>query len=281
MAARRPPRAAVTLLDGAMGTALLAQGLPAGALPEQWLVDRPGAIGAVHAAHRAAGAQILLTCTFNLASPRLAAELPGETPRSLARAAVAVARAAARGARVAGALGPPWGAPPGADLAALQHGAARALAGAGADLLWIETQRTWAEAALAAAAGRAAALPFALTFTFREVAGALVDGDGTAAEECLARAAEAGAVAVGSNCDVPGTPLVALLARAGRRLATLLVAKPSAGLPGALLAPERFGAWAAELARAGATHVGGCCGTGPEHLAAAARALGVAARPVA
>jgi 5-methyltetrahydrofolate--homocysteine methyltransferase len=234
------------------------------------------AVAAVHAGHRAAGAQILLTCTFSLASPRLAAEVPDASPGALARAAVALARGAAGAARVAGAFGPAWGAAPGADLAPRLLAAARALAAAGADLLWIESQRTWAEASLAAAAARATALPFALTFTFRPEGGALSDGDGVAAEECLARAAEAGALAVGSNCDLPGAPLAALLARASGRVGVPLVAKPSAGLPGATVAPDAFAAWIAELARAGAALVGGCCGAGPEHLAAAARALGVA-----
>ncbi|MFL5264284.1 MAG: homocysteine S-methyltransferase family protein, partial [Anaeromyxobacteraceae bacterium] len=241
------------------------------------LSERPEAIAAVHAAHRAAGAQVLLTCTFSLASPRLAAEVPGVSAIAMARAAVSLARGAGGGARVAGAFGPAWGGAPGADLERALATAGRALADAGADLLWIESQRTWPEASLAAAAARGTGLPFALTFTFRPERGALVDAEGVAAEECLALAAEAGALAVGSNCDLPGTPVAALLARASRRVAVPLVAKPSAGLPGAVVAPEAFAAWAAELSRAGAAFVGGCCGAGSEHLAAAARALGATA----
>ncbi len=61
-----------TLLDAAMGTALRRRGLPAEALPEEWILSRPNFIAAVHAAHARAGARILLTCTFNATPERLA-----------------------------------------------------------------------------------------------------------------------------------------------------------------------------------------------------------------
>uniref|UniRef100_UPI001F567606 homocysteine S-methyltransferase family protein n=1 Tax=Anaeromyxobacter oryzisoli TaxID=2925408 RepID=UPI001F567606 len=95
-----------TLLDGAMGTALLARGLPAGALPETWLRSRPEELARVHAEHAAAGARVILTCTFNAAAPRLAAALPGVELAPLCRTAVALARRAAPGAAIAGDLGP-------------------------------------------------------------------------------------------------------------------------------------------------------------------------------
>ena len=262
------------VLDGAMGTALIAAGLPAGALPEAWLVERPEAIAAVHAAHAEAGAEVVLTCTFNLAAPRLRGAGVGAPLDELARRAVALARRAAPEARVAGAVGPTQrDAASLAELRERYREAFRALAGAGADLLWVESQWDLAEARAALAEARAIGLPAAVTFGFREAAGALAAASGEPARACLLDVARAGAAAVGVNCALPGAPVAAVLADVGQELAVPLVAKPSAGLPGQLVTPAAFAGWIAELHRAGAGWLGGCCGATAEHLAAAARAL--------
>ena len=80
---------------------------------------------------------------------------------------------------------------------------------------------------------------------------------------------------MGVNCTLPGSTqaLGALVARCAGALGVPLVAKPSAGLPGAVASPEAFAAGALELVRAGASWVGGCCGVTAEHLAALAFAL--------
>lgn len=268
------------LLDGGMGATLLERGLPWDALPERWLLERPAEVARVHAEHAAAGAGLVLTCTFNLASDRLArAGLDADVPL-LARRAVEVARAAAPGALVAGAVGPTGlvrpGAPPSSAgaLAAGYHRAGEALAAAGADLLWVESQWDLGEALAALAALRATGLPAAATLSPAAAEGGelrLAGGEGAA--PALAALAAAGACAVGVNCVLPGAPLAAALRAAGR-LGVPLVAKPSPGMPGRRLAPEAFAAWLAELADAGARWLGGCCGAGPEHLAATAARLG-------
>ncbi len=266
-----------TLLDGGMGTALLDAGLPPGALPESWLVSRPERIARVHAAHASAGARVVLTCTFNLAGARLRDSGVTEPVEELARRAVALARIAAPSARVAGAVGP--AAVAGADAEELRerHGRAlRALAAAGADLLWTESHWDLGEARAALAAARRTGLPVVTTFTFREQAGLLAAASGEPALDCLEVLALEGATAVGANCCLPGTPLAPLIADAAARLGVPIVAKPSAGLPGAVAPPAAFAAWVAELARAGAGWVGGCCGAGPAHLAACAGALAAA-----
>jgi 5-methyltetrahydrofolate--homocysteine methyltransferase len=262
------------VLDAAMGTALIGAGLPPGALPEAWLVDRPEAIAAVHAAHAAAGAELVLSCTFNLAAPRLRASGVVASIEELARRAVALARRGAPGARVAGAVGPTLldGAPE-PELRERYGEAFRALAAAGAELLWAESQWDLAEARAALAAARAAGLPAVVTFGFREQAGALAAASGEPARACLLSVAREGAAAVGANCALPGAPLATLLVDCRGEVEVPLVAKPSAGLPGQLVTPAAFAGWLAELRRAGASWVGGCCGATAEHLAAAARVL--------
>lgn len=265
-----------TLLDGGMGTALYARGLPQGALPEEWLLERPDAIAAVHAEHAAAGAGIVLTCTFNLAAPRLAERVIPSRVEELAARAVRLAREAAPRALVAGALGPTGLAAPGrsAPVRALAAGygrAARALSAAGADLLWLETQHDRAEARLALVAARATGLDVAVTFTPSGDAPWTLT-DGTPVEEALLAMASLGARAAGVNCVAAGAPLAELAAWARSALPVPFVAKPTAGLPGAVLPADAFAAALAPALAAGTALAGGCCGGTGEHLRALAAA---------
>lgn len=255
------------VLDGAMGTALIARGLAFEIPVEQWVLTRPDDVAAVHRGHVEAGAELLLTCTFNLAAPRL-----GDLDAvEVARRAVALARGA--GARmVAGDLGPGWVYQPGhpepdpAPVEAAYARAAGALAAAGADVLWVESQWCAAEAGLALRAARRTGLPVLVTFA--PIAG------GEPARALLAAAAAGGAAAVGVNC-VPADGELEALARwaAGPDgVAVPFLVKPSPGLPGHELAPERFAAAIGAALDAGAAAAGGCCGATAAHVAAVARA---------
>jgi 5-methyltetrahydrofolate--homocysteine methyltransferase len=275
-----PSSAEPILLDGGMGTALREAGLPPEALPEEWVLARPGEVAAVHAVHARAGAGLLLSCTFNLASPRLEGRGLGRSARAVARAAVGLARSAGPGLRVAGALGPTGLVSPGsasrpvaATLRERYREPFRALAEAGADLLWAESHWDLTEARAALEAGLGAGLPVAVTLTPRLVGGTLRLPEGPGAAEALRALAGDGAAAVGVNCLLPGAPLQDLARALGSSLPVPLVVKPSAGLPGALLAPDAFAAWVHGAVRAGARWVGGCCGAGGPHLAALAARL--------
>jgi 5-methyltetrahydrofolate--homocysteine methyltransferase len=264
------------LLDGAMGTALLDAGLPPGALPERWLLERPDAVAAVHASHAAAGARVLLTSTFNLAAPRLREAGIEAGIDVLARRAVQLAREAAPARRVAGATGPTLlGGVGRAELVERHAAAFRALAAAGADLLWTESGWDLEESRAAVTAALATGKPVVATIGVQMDGAVLRCGSGEPAVEALAALASDGAMAVGVNCALPGIPLEALFGEAAARLAVPLVAKPSAGLPGQIIPPPRFAAWLRELARAGASWLGGCCGATAAHLAAGAEALEV------
>jgi 5-methyltetrahydrofolate--homocysteine methyltransferase len=270
------------LLDGAMGTALLARGLPPGALPEEWLLARPEEIAAVHAAHAAAGARVLLTCTFSAAAPRLEQRVDAARVADLCAAAVRLARGASRGALVAGAVGPTGLAPPlgpgapGDVLADRYARAFAALADAGSDLLWIESQHDLAEARAALRAARGTGLPAVVTFGFPERDGRFVAPDGSGPLEWLRALEGDGAAAAGMNCVLPGPALDAVARDAVSRLSIPLVLKPSPGLPGAILPPDAFAAALRPALDAGVRIVGGCCGAGPEHLRALGDALAAA-----
>jgi len=268
------------LLDGAMGTALLARGLPPGALPEEWILARPHEIAAVHAEHSAAGARILLTCTFSCAAPRLDLRVDPARIEALCASAEQLARSASRGGLVAGAVGPTGLAPPlgpGAPPSTLEARYARpfaALAAAGVELLWIESQHDLGEARAALRAARRIGLPAVVTFTLEEREGELRPSGTASAIEWL-RAVEAdGAVAAGVNCVFPGPALDALARDACARLRVPFVAKPSAGLPGAVRSPRAFADALRPALAAGVRLAGGCCGAGGDHL----RALDAAMR---
>lgn len=273
------------LLDGGMGTALLARGLPPGALPEEWILSRPEEIAAVHAAHAAAGARVLLTATFSCAAPRLEGRVDPARIEALCGWAERLARGAGHGVLVAGAVGPTGLVPPlgpGAPETTLRARYARplaALAAAGVDLLWIEGQYDLAEQRAALAAARATGLPAVVTFGFPEREGRLRPPGGEAAVDLLLAAEAEGAAAAGVNCVFPGAALDALVAEAVARLRIPFVLKPSPGLPGALLSPEAFAGALRSALAAGPRLVGGCCGAGPEHLRALGAALADAVAP--
>jgi 5-methyltetrahydrofolate--homocysteine methyltransferase len=266
------------LLDGGMGTALLARGLAPDALPEEWVLSRPDDVAAVHAEHAGAGARILLTCTFSCAAPRLEARVDPARIDALCGWAERLARSSARGGLVAGALGPTGLAAPGAAAASRALLASRyappvsALCAAGVDLLWLESQHDLGEALAALGVARGTGRPAVVTFTFVEAEGRLRTRDGIPAEECLAAVEAEGAAAAGANCVEPDAALASLAAWAAGRLQIPFVAKPTAGLPGKVRTPDAFAAAMRPVLQSGVRIAGGCCGATGDHL----RALGAA-----
>ena len=275
--------------DGAMGTALIAAGLPPGTAPEAWLLTDPGraAVAAVQQGHVRAGARLLLACTFGANPLRLADGPAAGRTAEVCRVAVEVARAAAgRDALVAGSIGPtgallaPYGElDPGAAREAFAVQAA-ALAAAGVDVLWVETMADLAEARAAVEGALAAApgLPVVATLTFER--GRTLFGDRPVA--VAAALADLGVTAVGANCGAGFEAVLDVLPGLGEGAAGLpLVAKANAGRPfvgpgGEVAYPATAADAAAYAMRAvdlGALVVGGCCGTTAAHVAAIAAAL--------
>ena len=260
-----------------MGTALLARGLPTHQVPEAWVLVRPWEVAAVHEAHVAAGAEVVLTCTFNLA--RLDLVDPTLRVAEVAHRAVALARSA-RPLAVAGCAGatglarPGGGRPSPAEFRERYEGPFRALATAGVDLICIETQLDLGEARAALEAGRRVGLPVLVTAFLLPVAGGMTALDGTPALDFLEALWRDGAAAVGVNCVAPDARLAQVIAGLAARVPVPLVVKPNAGLPGQPVGPAAFAAGVAAAVRAGATLVGGCCGAGREHLRALGAAIG-------
>lgn len=274
------------LLDGGLGTELIARGLPAGWPPERWALERPEALMEVHRAYVAAGCEAIHACTFGANRLRLAPFGLEGAFAELHRQAVALARAA--GPRwVLGDLGPTGHyRPPVGDgslarwrAAFLEQGAL--LASLGVDALHVETMGDLAEARAALAALREAApgLPVLISLTFDRKRRGFFTMMGDPAEPALRALADEGAAAVGANCSVTSGDMCALAGLAAA-LPCPLVLQPNAGqpevLPGGLRYRQEPAAFARDqcaAARAGARVLGGCCGTTPAFLAALRAAL--------
>ena len=206
------------LLDGAMGTALILRGLDVSrARAPEWSIARPEEVLAVHRAHVAAGAELVLTNTFLQPTD--------------AECAASLRLARDSGARLVG----------GSLYAGVEDLAGRVRALAGADVIWLETAVSLAQAERAAeVAQRETALPVVVTLA------AFVAGEARTRPGLLR----------GFNCG-PWGPATSPRARVLK-------------LDGDGRAPDE---WARLLARSGAQLVGGCCGATPAHTAALARAL--------
>ena len=161
--------------DGATGTNLLARGLPRGITAEDWVLEQPEKIIALHRDFVAAGADILLTSTFSATPLRLAGTPLAGRAAEINRAALGLARQAAQSTAVliAGSLGPvgqllkPYGPVEPQAAANAYAEQAQALTEAGADLLVIETQFDLSEAKAAIqGVRRVSTLPLVCSFSY-------------------------------------------------------------------------------------------------------------------
>ena len=263
--------------DGAMGSALIALGLPAGTAPEAWLLTPAGAaaVGAVHAGHAAAGARIVLTSTFGASSRAPRRRAAAGRTADVCRAAVAIARSRGPAGRARGRR--PWAdrraprplwrpGPRGREGRLRGAGRCPRRGGRGPALGRDDGRpRRGAGRRRGGAVGRAR-VPVVATLTFER--GRTLFGDRP--EDAAAALAALGVAAVGANCgsgfeavlDVlpglaagaPGLPLIAK-ANAGR---PIVAADGAATYPATAADAADYARRAAEL---GALIVGGCCGT--------------------
>jgi homocysteine S-methyltransferase len=276
----------ILVADGAMGTLLIARGAQVASCVEVLNVDAPDTVAVIHRDYIAAGAHIIETNTFAANRLKLAAhELRGRLVE-INRAGVALAQAAAsERAFVGGSVGPlgallwPFGivtADEARDVFA-EHVAA--VAAGEPDFLVLETFGSAAELLLALAAAKRVAphLPVLASLSVVE------DGKTAAGDPLLTaftRLLDAGADAIGVNCAVGPQAVYDALAPIASSIEAPLSVMPNAGYPQRLddrtiyeSSPAYFAQFAKRFADIGATIIGGCCGTTPDHIRAIAKTV--------
>lgn len=282
------------LADGAMGTMLNARGVSFNHCLDALNLEQPALVAGIHREYLEAGAQIIQTNTFGANRYKLAAHGLERQVAEINRVGVELARQAAlayKDVLVAGDIGPlgvrlaPFGRVQPEDARQAFAEQIGALAEAGADLLIIETFGDLYEIQEAITAARQVCnLPVVASMTFtRDDLTLLGDPPARVARELR----ETGADVIGVNCSGGPTQIwrilramrQALLADDPSRLPRFS-AMPNAGFPeqigGRIMYPanpDYFGEYALAFCEAGASLVGGCCGTTPQHIAAMRHAL--------
>ena len=269
------------LTDGAWGTELQARGLSVGDFPDAWNVTHPERVEEVARAYVQAGSRVILTNTFGANRTRLGEQELTSLITEINRSGVSISRRAAKDrASVFASIGPSGkmllsGEVSAEELRAAFEEQARALAEAGADALVVETMSDLEEARLAVTAARTTGLPIVACMVFdsgREKDRTMM---GTTPEQAAAALSDAGADVIGANCGQGIAGFVKICQRLHNATDRPIWIKPNAGLPEMIdgravyrTAPESFASYAPALIQAGASFLGGCCGTSPDFIRA-------------
>jgi methionine synthase I (cobalamin-dependent) len=269
------------LLDGGLGSLLIAWGLPQGHSPVRWNLERPDRVREAHRLYARAGSDVVHTNTFGANAPKLAAaDLEGRC-REVNTAGVRLAREGCEGTRclVAGDIGPsgvhlpPLGSATPAELDAAFAEQVEALVEAGVELLSIETMYDRREALAALRACLPSNLPVLVSMTFEQKKRGFFSIMGDALGPTLAELSAAGANAVGMNCSVTSEIMMAMVREAAVATQAPISAQPNAGQPRATpegvvydADPDAFARDLVAMVGAGARLVGGCCGSDPEFI---------------
>lgn len=296
--------AKIVLLDGGMGQELIhrAGDRPTPLWSTTVMMEHPGLVRAVHDDYFAAGATVATTNTYAIHRDRLEGtgfEDRFEDLHAEALSEAAAARAAAGRGRIAGSIGPlvasyrPEVHPPHAEAVAKYAEVARILA-PHVDLMLAETVASVAHARAVLEGAQAAGKPVWVAFTVDDEDGSRLRS-GEPVAEAAAVAAAQGAAAVLANCSAPeamaaalaglkatGLPYGAYANGFTRITKEFLKDKPTVDALHARedLTPDAYARQVMAWVGTGATIVGGCCETGPAHIAALRRALDAAGHEV-
>lgn len=273
----------ILLADGATGTNLFNMGLMSGDAPEFWNVDEPAKIKTLYKGAVEAGSDVFLTNSFGANASRLklhnAANRAHELSRVSAEIAREVADTAGRKVIVAGSVGPtgeimePVGALTHALAVEMFHETADGLKAGGADVGWLETISAPEEYRAAAEGFALAGLDWCGTMSF-DTAGRTMMGLTSADMVKMVDDLDNKPLGFGANCGTGASDLLrTILGFAAQGPELPIIAKGNAGIPKYVEGhihydgtPELMADYAVMARACGASIIGGCCGTMPEHL---------------
>lgn len=281
----------IIYLDGATGSNLVQAGMPSGVCPEQWILEHREVMLDLQKRYVEAGTDILYAPTFTANRIKLAEYGLADNMETMIRDLVSISVEAAETATgrkvyVAGDITMtgeqlrPMGTMETETLIDVYKEQIRMLVDAGVDLLVVETMMSLAETRAALiAAKEVCSLPVMVSFTF-EPEGRMLYG--TDARTAAVVAESLGACAVGVNCSTGPDKMQEILQEMTSVTKIPIIAKPNAGFPSLdaegrtyyQMGAEEFGEEMRRLYEIGATVLGGCCGTTPEHIRALRERLG-------
>ena len=268
------------ILDGATGSNLMAKGMPMGVCPEDWIFHHKDAIVSLQRAYVEAGTQILYAPTFTANRIKLAEYGMEDRLEELNRAMVRFCReAAGDSAFVAADLTMtgqqlyPVGDLMFEDLVTVYKEQLQAILKEGVDLVVIETMMSLQECRAALLAVKETCdLPVMISLTYNEDGRTLY---GTSPETAMVVLEHMGADVVGINCSTGPEAMIPLVKAMVPYADIPILVKPNAGMPELeqgetvyKMTPEEFADSCEKLMDAGASVVGGCCGTTPAHIQA-------------
>lgn len=273
----------IIYLDGATGSNLVKAGMPSGVCPEQWILEHREVMLQLQKEYVQAGTNILYAPTFTANRVKLAEYHLEKNMSSMIHDLVAISKEAAAGTPghpvyVAGDITmtgeqlQPMGKMGLEDLIAIYKEQILCLVDAGADLLVVETMMSLAETRAALIAAKEVCdLPVIATLTFEADGRTLFGTDAKTAAIVLE---SLGASAIGANCSTGPAQMEGIISDMVSVTTIPIIAKPNAGLPfldenGSTcynMEAEEFTEEMQVLVNAGATILGGCCGTTPEFI---------------
>lgn len=279
------------LFDGGMGTMLQKGGMPEGYCPELMVLEHPDVVEKIHEAYILAGADIVTTNTFGGTALKLADYGLSHKVREINTQAAQLARNCFRRLNkkgyIAGSMGPtgafirPLGNLSFDEAYEAYREQGEALIAGGVDFLIIETVIDVQEmrAALLGAAdarknmGKTKAEVKIICHMAYSEDGRTVTG--TSPEEAAVLAEAMGADIIGANCSLGPEQLLPVIKKLAENTNLPISVEPNAGMPVLVegetvfpLGPEAMAGYVKALVEAGATYIGGCCGTNPQHIKA-------------
>lgn len=268
----------IIFLDGATGSNLMKAGMPSGVCPEQWILEHEEVLIELQKEYVQAGTNILYAPTFSANSIKLAEYGLEKKQQEMIHSLVALSKKAAEGkALVAGDLTmtgeqlAPMGKLQFEDLINVYKEQIRYMVEAGVDLLVVETMMSLQETRAAVIAAKEVCdLPIMATLTFESDGRTLFGTDALTASVVLEAL---GVDAVGLNCSTGPDKMVELVQTIAKAVDIPIIAKPNAGLPCVKngetcydMDAETYVGHMKAIIEAGATIIGGCCGTTPEFI---------------
>ena len=273
------------LLDGATGSELQKAGMPRGCCTEQWVIENPEPLVALQRSYAQAGSNIIYAPTFQAQPVALKRVGLAEKTELINETLVKLSRSAAPGCLIAGDLTTlatymdSWDEDQFDVLVENYRRQIHGLMEGGADLLAAETLMYPNEAeAILTAAELEGATTVLYTFTM-QADGSLFSGRDVG--PVLQNLEQSGAAAVGFNCVCADNLTESLVKKLRSYTTGPLVCKPNAGnpvigmdgLPHYPMGPAEFAGIVKSCAAAGASLLGGCCGTTPDHIKAVKEVL--------